>query len=263
MVGDLAGFAAASYARGIPFIQVPTTLLADVDSSVGGKVGINLPQGKNLVGAFHQPIGVLIDTAAIDTLPEREFRSGLAEVVKYGVILDAGFFAFLEQESEAILARRPDLLREIIARCCRLKGDVVEADEFERTGLRAKLNYGHTFGHAFESLAGYGALLHGEAVSIGMCHAVLLAERLGLVTSELRERQHRLLDSLGLPTCLPAEMNWPTEAILERMRLDKKTVGDKLRFVLPTSLGEVRTIGDVPEQLVCEVLKDDRLRAPL
>jgi 3-dehydroquinate synthase len=176
VVGDLAGFAAATYARGIPFVQVPTTLLAQVDSSVGGKVGINHSLGKNLIGAFYQPFGVFIDTTVLRTLPARDYRSGLAEVIKYGMILDAPFFEYLEAHGGELNERDPGVLRHVVARCCRLKADVVEQDEFERTGLRAVLNYGHTFGHAFEALAGYGELLHGEAVAIGMIYASRLAE---------------------------------------------------------------------------------------
>ncbi len=164
VIGDLAGFAAATYNRGLPLVMVPTSLLAMVDSSVGGKTGINHPKGKNLIGAFHQPAGVWIDLAYLDTLPEREYLSGLAEVVKYGVILDAAFFAYLEANATAIRAREPEALLHVVAKCCRLKADVVEKDEHERTGLRAVLNYGHTFAHAFETCGGYGTLLHGEAV---------------------------------------------------------------------------------------------------
>ncbi len=168
VVGDLAGFVAATFARGLRFAQVPTTLLAQVDSSVGGKVGINLPHAKNMVGAFWQPAAVLIDTATLATLPEREYRSGLAEVVKYGVILDADFFATLERDTDSIVARDAKTLVRIIERSCQLKADVVQADEREETGHRAVLNYGHTFAHALEAVTGYGQLLHGEAVAIGM-----------------------------------------------------------------------------------------------
>ena len=255
VVGDLAGFAAASFMRGLPFVQVPTSLLADVDSSVGGKTGINHPAAKNMLGAFHQPVGVLIDTAMLDTLPAREFAAGMAEVVKYGVILDADFFAFLEQRAEAISRREPSLLRQVVARCCRLKADVVEQDEFERTGLRAVLNYGHTFGHAFEALAGYGELLHGEAVAIGMLYASRLAERLGLIDSAATRRQEELLSLFGLPTRLPA--GWPhsDDAVIDRMKLDKKTLGGQLRFVLPKRLGHVEVISDVTETDVRAVLQ--------
>lgn len=254
VIGDLAGFAASSFVRGIPFVQVPTSLLADVDSSVGGKTGINHPSAKNMIGAFHQPVGVLIDTTVLDTLPPREFAAGMAEVVKYGVILDADFFTFLEQRADAIQKRDAGILRQIIARSCRLKADVVEKDEFERTGLRAVLNYGHTFGHAFEALAGYGELLHGEAVAIGMIHASRLAERLGRIDGEITRRQVALLEAFHLPTQLPAGWAHSADAVLDRMRLDKKTVGGQLRFVLPKRLGHVEVIQEVPEQLVRDVL---------
>lgn len=256
VVGDLAGFAAATFVRGLPFVQVPTTLLADVDSSVGGKTGINHPSAKNMLGAFHQPVGVLIDTSVLETLPDREFRAGLAEVVKYGVILDAEFFAFLEQRADAINRREPGILRQIIARSCRLKADVVERDEFERSGLRAVLNYGHTFAHAFEALSGYGELLHGEAVAIGMIYASRLAERLSLIDADTTARQLALLQTLKVPTSLPTGWSHSADAILDRMRLDKKTVGGRLRFVLPKRLGHVEVIPDVPEADVRAVLAE-------
>lgn len=256
VVGDLAGFAAASFVRGLPFVQVPTSLLADVDSSVGGKTGINHPAAKNMLGAFHQPVGVLIDTAVLDTLPAREFAAGMAEVVKYGVILDADFFAFLEQRADAINRRDPSLLRQVVARCCRLKADVVEKDEFERTGLRAVLNYGHTFGHAFEALAGFGEMLHGEAVAIGMLYASRLAERLGLIDSSATRRQENLLSLFGLPTRLPAGWSHSDDAVIDRMKLDKKTLGGQLRFVLPKRLGHVEVVSDVVEADVRAVLRN-------
>src|SRR5207244_12510481 len=172
VIGDVAGFVAATYARGLPLVMVPTTLLAQVDSSVGGKVGINHPHAKNIIGAFHQPVGVWVDTQVLGTLPDRELRCGLAEVVKYGVILDSEFFAELEREAEAILGRHEDALRRIVGRSCRLKADVVSRDEREETGLRAVLNFGHTIGHAIEAVAGYGgAFQHGEAVAVGMARS--------------------------------------------------------------------------------------------
>ncbi|MBY0232719.1 MAG: 3-dehydroquinate synthase [Gemmataceae bacterium] len=235
VIGDLAGFVAATFARGLPLFMVPTTLLAMVDSSVGGKVGINHRLGKNLIGAFHQPVGVWIDTATLDTLPEREFRSGLAEVVKYGVILDAAFFSWLEANTGAILRRDPAALRHLIGRCCRLKADVVEKDERETTGLRAVLNYGHTFGHALETVAGYGSWLHGEAVAMGMACAARLAKARGLC--DVVERQSRLLEAFGLPTALPP---LDADALIAAMRSDKKAEAGRLRFVLPVRLGEVR-----------------------
>lgn len=252
VVGDLAGFAAATYNRGLPLLMVPTTLLAMVDSSVGGKVGINLPEGKNLVGAFHQPAGVWIDTAFLATLPDREYRSGLAEVVKYGVILDADFFGWLEANADAILRREPAAVEYVVARSCELKADVVRQDEREETGLRMVLNYGHTFAHAFESAGGYGAWLHGEAVAAGMVCASRLAERRGLIPTDLTTRQVALLERFGLPTAHKPE--WPIDGLIAVMRRDKKNVGGRLRFILPTRLGEVRAFDDVPEAVVREVL---------
>lgn len=256
VIGDAAGFLASTYGRGVPFIQVPTTLLADVDSSVGGKVGINHPSAKNLIGSFYQPLGVFIDTAVLDTLPDRDYRAGLAEVVKYGVILDAEFFEYLEQNVDAINSREPSVLRHIIARCCQLKADVVEQDEHERTGLRAVLNYGHTFCHAFEALTGYGELLHGEAVSIGMLYASRLAELRGFIDAEMTARQERLLSALLIPVRLPDPSKCPADSIIQKMLLDKKTVGGQLRFILPTKMGHVATFGDVPEAEVRQVINE-------
>ncbi len=251
VIGDLAGFVAATYARGITFFQVPTSLLAQVDSSVGGKVGINLPEAKNMVGAFLQPRGVLIDTETLGTLPEREYRSGLAEVVKYGVILDADFFAYLEQHAERLLGRDAGVLAPVIARCCRLKADIVQQDELEETGLRAVLNYGHTFGHAFETLSGYGQMLHGEAVARGMVCASRLAELLGRIGPDVTQCQYRLLSALGLPA-EPPDLD-PDEA-LRTMRHDKKAARGQLRFVLPSRLGHVELVSGVDEGLVRQVL---------
>ena len=245
VVGDLAGFVAATYVRGLRFMQVPTTLLAQVDSSVGGKVGINHPQGKNLIGAFHQPLGVLIDTDTLASLPERDYRSGLAEVIKYGVILDEQFFGYLESNVEGLNQRAPDVLRQVIATCCRLKADVVEQDEQERTGVRAMLNYGHTFAHAFEALCGYGELMHGEAVAIGMVCASQLAERRGLIDENVTERQIELLAAVGLPTVLSDTFGLKSDDLLGRMKLDKKVAAGKLRFVLPTRMGHVALFDDV------------------
>jgi 3-dehydroquinate synthase len=252
VIGDLAGFAAATFNRGLPLLMVPTTLLAMVDSSVGGKVGVNHPKAKNLIGAFHQPAGVWIDTAALDTLPDREYRSGLAEVVKYGVILDADFFAWLESNADAVLRRDAEAVRYIVGRSCRLKADVVERDERETTGLRAVLNYGHTFAHAFETVGGYGVWLHGEAVSAGMLCASLLAERRGLIDHTATERQHRLLETFGLPT---APRDWPADELIAVMRNDKKASAGRLRFVLPRRIGEAALFDDVPEADVRWVLE--------
>jgi 3-dehydroquinate synthase len=255
VVGDTAGFAAATYARGLPFVQIPTTLLAQVDSSVGGKVGVNHPRGKNLIGAFHQPLGVFIDTATLDTLPERDYRSGLAEVIKYGVSLDGDFFAHLEAQVDGLNARTPDVLQHVIARCCQLKAHIVEQDEQELTGLRALLNYGHTFAHAYEAFFGYGSLLHGEAVAIGLVDASRLAERLGRIDPSVTQRQARLIEAVGLPTELP-HGPLDVEAVLDRMRLDKKSIGGKLRFVLPRSIGQVELVDSVPESEVRSLLTE-------
>lgn len=254
VIGDLAGFVAATFARGLALVQLPTTLLAQVDSSVGGKVGVNLARGKNMVGAFWQPSLVVIDTSTLETLPEREYRAGLAEVIKYGVILDADFFAYLEAETEAIQQRSPEVLATMIARCCRLKADVVEVDERELTGQRAVLNYGHTFAHAFEALTGYGQLLHGEAVALGMHCAARLAQRLGRVDAEFVERQAQLLVRLGLPI---HDLALDADQVLDRMQRDKKTAHGQLRFVLPTRLGHVELVGAVPPQHVRAALRSE------
>lgn len=251
VVGDLAGFVAATYARGLAFWQAPTTLLAMVDSSVGGKVGINLSGAKNMVGAFWQPLGVTIDTDVLRTLPQREYRSGLAEVVKYGVILDADFFAWLEAHAAALERHEPEALAHVVARSCELKAQVVSADEREETGQRAVLNYGHTFCHALETVTGYGQLLHGEAVSIGMVCAARLAERLGRVDAQFAPRLRRLLVELGLPVEVPAVDH---AALVDVMARDKKAEHGRLRFVLPSRLGHVELVGDVPRELVAAAL---------
>jgi 3-dehydroquinate synthase len=253
VVGDLAGFIAATYARGIRFVQVPTTLLAQVDSSVGGKVGINLTTAKNMVGAFLQPLAVLIDTETLSTLPEREYVAGLGEVVKYGVILDAELFEYLESRIKPLIARDPDVLEHVIARSCELKADIVRQDEREETGLRAVLNYGHTFAHALETLTHYKRYLHGEAVAIGMQCAARLAERLGRVEPGLTERQGRLMAALGLPVALP---KLDHEKFLESMMHDKKVEHGRLRLVLPTRLGHVELVSDVPGDDVLAALED-------
>jgi 3-dehydroquinate synthase len=245
VVGDLAGFAAASYARGLPLLMVPTSLLAQVDSSVGGKVGVNHIRAKNIIGAFHQPAGVWIDTRTLHSLPVRELRCGLAEVVKYGVILDAGFFAFQEREADAILALDPGATRHVVARSCELKADVVSRDEREETGLRAVLNFGHTVGHAVEAVAGYGgAYQHGEAVAVGMVAESRLAERLGWIGPEVTERLISLLGRFRLPV---EARGLEAEALLEAMTRDKKNRGGKVRFVLPRGLGRVE-LTDAPTE---------------
>lgn len=251
VVGDLAGFVAASYLRGVPFVQVPTTLLAMVDASVGGKTGLDLAAGKNLVGAFHQPRAVVIDTSTLATLPEREFLAGLAEVVKYGAIGDAAFFAWLETHADALLVRDATALEAAIASSCRHKAGVVARDERE-LGERALLNFGHTFGHALEVEAGYGEILHGEAVAIGMLLAARLSSRLGLAAAADAERLQALLQRLRLPTRIPPGLQ--PRRLLERMRLDKKSVSGQLRLVLWRGIGQAEVVGGVAENAIEEVL---------
>lgn len=253
VVGDLAGFAAATFMRGIAWYVVPTTLVAQVDSALGGKVGINLPSGKNLVGAFWQPAEVWIDPQLLVTLPEREYLSGLAEVVKYGVIGDAALFSQLESEATALRARDADVLQRVIWRCCQLKAKVVSADERETRGLRAELNYGHTFGHAIEKVAGYGEFLHGEAVAIGMVWAARTAVRLGLFPQSGAERQLRLLESCGLPTAWP---DAPSSLILEAMKLDKKRQGGLPRLILPREIGLVESLDWPGDNLVRSIVEE-------
>ena len=253
VVGDLAGFVAATFARGLPFFQAPTTLLAQVDSSVGGKVGVNLPGGKNMVGAFWQPQGVVIDVATLDTLPDREYRAGLAEVVKYGVILDKDFFAYLEEHTDEINARDSQVLSKIIARCCRLKADVVEADERETSGRRAVLNYGHTFCHAIEAATGYQSILHGEGVAMGMVCASRLAESMGRIDSGVTQRQVALLEQLHLPVECPADLD--PEELLHFMWRDKKVQDGQIRFVLPSRLGEVELVDNAPTEAVLAAIR--------
>jgi 3-dehydroquinate synthase len=237
VIGDLAGFVAATYARGLPLVMVPTTLLAQVDSSVGGKVGVNHPGAKNIIGAFHQPTCVWIDTETLRTLPDRELRCGLAEVVKYGVILDGAFFEEVEGRVEAVLGRDHLVLRRIVARSCELKASVVSRDEREETGLRAVLNFGHTVGHAIEAVAGYdGPFQHGEAVAVGMVAEARLAEGLGWIGSDVTGRIEGLLRRLGLPTAAPG---LDLGRLLEAMGRDKKNRGGRIRFVLPRSIGRV------------------------
>jgi 3-dehydroquinate synthase len=243
VVGDLAGFVAATYARGLPLLMVPTSLLAMVDSSVGGKVGVNHPRAKNIIGAFYQPIGVWIDTEMLATLPPREYRCGLAEVVKHGVIFDAAFFDYLEANAAAILDRAPGPLRHIIAHSCRLKAEVVTRDEREEIGVRAKLNFGHTIAHAVESVSGYGSRFHhGEAVAVGMIAECRLAERLGWIAPEMTARLTNLIERFGLPT---AASGLDPDALLEAMTRDKKNQKGRIRCVLPHGIGHVE-LTDTP-----------------
>lgn len=243
VVGDLAGFVASTFARGLPLFMIPTSLLAQVDSAVGGKVAVNHPRAKNIIGSFYQPIGVWIDTTALATLPPRELRCGLAEVVKHGVILDAEFFAYLESSVEVILALEPDATRRIVARSCELKADVVARDEREESGLRAVLNFGHTIGHAIEAVAGYGGpWQHGEAVAAGMVAESRLAERLGWIGPTVTGRLVAILRRFGLPTEIGG---LDPDALLDAMTRDKKNRGGRIRFVLPRAIGRVE-LTDAP-----------------
>ncbi|MFY9139397.1 MAG: 3-dehydroquinate synthase [Thermacetogeniaceae bacterium] len=250
VIGDLAGFVAATYMRGIPLIQVPTTLLAQVDSSVGGKVAINHPLGKNMIGAFYQPRLVFIDLLVLKTLDPREIRSGLAEVIKYGVIQDKGFFAFLEEHLEGIKALDLDLLSAIVKKSCSIKGGIVEKDEKER-GLRALLNFGHTIGHALEVITDYRVYRHGEAVSLGMVAAAEIAVSRGLLTREEADRLVRLLDNAGLPTVIP----FGADQLIPLLSRDKKAQLGRPRFVLPLGLGKAEVFDDVGEGEIREAIE--------
>lgn len=250
VVGDLAGFVAATYLRGVRFVQIPTTLLAQVDASVGGKVAVNLPQGKNLVGAFHQPELVVIDIATLRTLPERELRAGWAEVVKTGMILDEHLFARLEQERARLAQLAPEATTEVIQRCVELKGQVVAADERD-SGLRAILNYGHTVAHAIEAVSEYHTYLHGEAVAIGMAAAAEIAVGMGLLAPSERTRQNDLLLAFGLPLAAEALSRDQVRAAIGR---DKKVRGGRVSWVLARRVGEVEVRRDVPDNLVDQAL---------
>jgi 3-dehydroquinate synthase len=249
VVGDMTGFAAASYMRGVPFVQVPTTLLAQVDSSVGGKTGINHPRGKNMIGAFHQPLAVVADLDTLATLPDRELRAGLAEIIKYGPIADSGFFGWMEENLHAVLAREPGALRYAVRRSCEIKADVVAHDERE-AGMRAILNFGHTFGHAIEAGLGFGTWLHGEAVACGMVMAAELSVRLGLLPDESARRIASLIERAGLPVVAPA---LDTEQYLSLMRLDKKAEAGEIRFVVVDAIGHA-LLRAAPDAVVREVI---------
>jgi 3-dehydroquinate synthase len=250
VIGDMTGFAAATYQRGVPFVQIPTTLLAQVDSSVGGKTAINHPLGKNMIGAFYQPLKVAIDTGVLASLPEREFRSGLAEVIKYGFIYDAGFLDWLEADLARLLARDAEALIYAIRRSCEIKAEIVAQDERE-TGIRAWLNLGHTFGHAIEAGMGYGAWLHGEAVATGMVMAAALSAALGHITAGDAARVSALVSRIGLPLRAPA---LGAQRYLELMRVDKKADAGAIRYVLLKSLGEA-FVTAVPDRQVIPVLE--------
>lgn len=251
VIGDMTGFAAATWLRGVNFVQIPTTLLAMVDAAIGGKTGVNHPQGKNLIGAFYQPKLVLIDPTVLTTLPQREFTAGMAEVIKYGVIWDSELFKQLEASDnlKEFSSLSPELLETILTRSCQAKVDVVTQDEKE-AGIRAILNYGHTLGHVFESLTGYNTINHGEAVAIGMVMAGEIAVRLNLWSAEDSQRQRDLISKTGLPTCLQEELEM--EDILEVIKSDKKVKDSQVRFILPVSIGKA-TISD---RVSPEIIKD-------
>lgn len=255
VVGDLVGFAAACYQRGVSFIQVPTTLLSQVDSSVGGKTAVNHPLGKNMIGAFYQPKVVIIDIDCLQTLPERELAAGMAEVIKYGVIWDKIFFEWLEQNMDAIYQLDATAMTRVIYRCCEIKADVVSQDETE-TGVRALLNLGHTFGHAIEAEQGYGNWLHGEAVSVGIVQAAETSARLGLVTEDDVARIRQLLSDARLPVKAPQEMGF--EQYIHHMLRDKKAKAGKLRLVLPVELGRADLFSDVDQSVLDDVINATR-----
>ncbi len=252
VIGDIAGFAAATWLRGVRYIQAPTTLLAQVDSSVGGKTGVNHPLGKNMIGAFHQPACVIADLSALNSLPQREVKAGMAEVVKYGLINDSGFFVWLAEHATGLLALEPGLVGEAVARCCRAKADIVARDERE-SGVRALLNLGHTFGHAIEAAAGYGAWLHGEAVAAGMVMAADLSHRLGwLEAGSARRIRVVLEEDFGMPVIPPADIG--IDRYLELMSSDKKVEQGKIRFVLLKGIGRAEIADEVEPRLLAQTL---------
>ena len=251
VIGDVAGYAAASYQRGVRFIQIPTTLLAQVDSSVGGKTAVNHELGKNMIGAFYQPSTVIVDTLTLNTLPKREVNAGLAEVIKYGAILDFPFFQWLEQHIDDLVALDPNALQQCIAHCCQLKADIVARDETEK-GDRALLNLGHTFGHAIETHLGYGNWLHGEAVSAGCMMAAALSEKLGNLTPHDVARLEKLLARANLPTVSPDGMT--AQDYLPLMMRDKKVLNGKLRLVLLKALGQAYVATDIPQEQVIDAI---------
>ena len=252
VIGDVVGFAAACFQRGVDFVQVPTTLLAQVDSSVGGKTAVNHPLGKNMVGAFYQPKAVVIDNHCLQTLPAREFAAGMAEVIKYGIIADADFFVWLEQNIDKLQALDNDALSYAIGRCCQIKADVVAADEKE-SGVRALLNLGHTFGHAIEAEMGYGNWLHGEAVAAGTVQAARTAQLQGLIGSEEVERIIRLLEKANLPAQGPEGMDF--DAYMKHMMRDKKVLSGQLRLILPTGIGSAEVVAGVPEDVLRQAVQ--------
>jgi len=256
VVGDIGGFAAAAYQRGIRFIQVPTTLLAQVDSAVGGKTAVNHSGGKNLIGAFHQPSAVLVDTDTLVTLPDREFSAGLAEVIKYGLIVDAEFFAWLEAHAGDLQARETGVLHQAIHRSCQLKAEIVAADERE-TGRRALLNLGHTYGHAIERCVGYGEWLHGEAVAAGICMAAEFSAQLGKLANTDVTRIKSLFSALQLPTAAP---NIDVDAFMAAMSIDKKVIAGEIRLVLLRAIGDAEVTADYPSANLVALLTEQLAR---
>ena len=256
VMGDMVGFAAAIYQRGINFIQIPTTVMAMVDSSVGGKTGVNHPLGKNMIGAFHQPQCVFIDTATLETLPDRELASGVAEIIKYGLIRDASFFEWQEEHMEQLLNRDPATVRYAVTRSCQNKAAVVKADEKE-AGLRATLNLGHTFGHAIENGSGYGTFLHGEAVAIGTAMAATMSRKLGWIDDDLLKRTYSILERAKLPVALPKQSPMNRETFLKLMSVDKKVANGKLRLILlKGELGNCVFTGDFDEEAMMETIDE-------
>ena len=252
MIGDITGFVASSYMRGIKFLQVPTTLLAQVDSSVGGKTGVNISAGKNLIGAFYQPSAVIADIRYLNTLEPNRFSEGLAEVIKYGLIRDEDFFAWLGNNTDRILALEPEVMAHLIERCCQIKAEIVSEDEREGS-VRAILNYGHTFGHAIESLTDYSVYTHGEAVSIGMVMAASMAERMGMLSQEDKKDITSLLESVNLPTKKP-DLN--SNDFLESMKRDKKVQDGEIRLILLESIGRAIISNDYPNEILMETISE-------
>lgn len=250
VIGDLAGFVASTYMRGLPLVQVPTTLLAQVDSSVGGKVAVNLPEGKNLVGSFYQPSLVYIDVGLLGSLSKREFRSGLAEVIKYGFIRDADFLDFVERNAEAILGVDGEVLEKVVTQSCAIKAEIVEADERDR-GVRAHLNYGHTIGHALEGATGYRQFLHGEAISIGVVGAALISHYQGMLSKDAVERHRMMLSLFGLPDQV---RGIEVSKVREQMEIDKKFTGEANRFVLLKRVGEATVVEGVAQKFIDRAL---------
>ncbi|MFT5391514.1 MAG: 3-dehydroquinate synthase [Gammaproteobacteria bacterium] len=255
VVGDMAGFAAACYQRGVAYLQIPTTLLSQVDSSVGGKTAVNHPRGKNMIGAFYQPVAVVADVGTLSTLSDREFLAGLAEVIKYGVMWDGEFFEWLEKNLDALIARSPTVLSQAVKRSCEIKAEVVQADERE-DNIRALLNLGHTFGHAIETGVGYGTWLHGEAVAAGMCMAADTATRIDWMRGQDKGRVEALIARAGLPTRAPLDLS--PETMLDLMKVDKKALDGGIQLVLPRGIGTAQLTGNFDSDALRETLTQCR-----